>query len=84
MRNPELSLNISKARVTITLEMDYISSTYVMRDYLHITEFFKQIPDLQERFEGLVEDSEDSRFKVIPSKTLFCEYFIDGKWQKSN
>ena len=79
-----MTLNISKARVTLTLEMDYISSTYMERDYLHITEFFKEIPEIQERFEGLVRDSDDSRFKVIPSKVLFCEYFSDGKWVKSN
>jgi hypothetical protein len=79
-----MTLNIQRARVTLTLEMDYISSNYMERNYIHIMEFFKEIPEIQQRFEGLVNDSEDPRFKSVPSKVLYCEYYSNGEWVKSN
>jgi len=79
-----MTLNIQRARVTLTLEMDYISSDYMIRDFLHITKFFEEIPEIQERYEGLVNDEDDPRFKIVPSKVLFCEYYSNGEWIKSN
>jgi hypothetical protein len=64
--------------------MEYISATYVMRDYLHILEFFKKIPEIQERFEERASDPDNSKFKIVPQKELYCEYFSNGTWVKSN
>jgi hypothetical protein len=80
----KMGLNITRARVTVTLEMDYISSTYMMRDHNHIEKFFQEILELKERYEDLYEDPENPQIKKIPRSVIKCEYLSNGNWVKSN
>lgn len=79
-----MALNISKARVTVTLEMDYIDSHYVLRNHEHISNFFREVVQLQERYEALAENPDDPKFKAISTNVIKCEYFSNGEWTSSN
>jgi hypothetical protein len=79
-----MSLNIKKARVTVTLEMDYIDSSYIDRNHKHKEKFFREVKLLEERYNALVNDPENPNYSIIPKSVLKCEYLIDGEWQKSN
>ena len=79
-----MGLNISRAKVIVTLEMEYIDSYYINRDHTHITKFFEDIRELQERYEALIFNPDDSNYKVIPSSVIRCEYLSNGEWTRSN
>ena len=79
-----MNLNISKARVTVTLEMDYIDSHYVIRNHNHIEKFFEEVRSLEVRYEALVENPNDPNFKMIPLSAISCEYLSNGEWTKSS
>lgn len=79
-----MSLNITKARVTVTLEMDYTDSNYMMRDHLHIEKFFKEVLELKEQYEELYEQFPEPTIEKIPFGVIKCEYLSNGKWVKSN
>jgi hypothetical protein len=79
-----MGLNITRARVTVTLEMDYIDSHYVMRDHNHIEKFFQGVMELKERYEALADNPENLQIRKIPLGTFRCEYLSNGNWVKSN
>ena len=79
-----MSLNISRARVTVTLELEYISSHYINRDHNHITKFFEEMSEMQSRYEALIHNPDDPNYKVIPSSVFRCEYLSNGEWQPGN